>query len=55
MICRAARSAEIDKPGVESEIANQAYSASCCPLTSALGGDPVRISPGDTVVTRIPY
>src|SRR5687768_10329434 len=55
MIWRAARSADMDNPGSESEIANHAYSASCCPLTSAFIGEPVRISPGDTVVTITPY
>ena len=41
-------------PGIELAVLNQAYSTSCCPLNCALTGDPVRISPGATVVTRIP-
>ena len=52
---RAAFSAATVSPGSESEIANHAYSAWCCPLTSAFTGEPVRINPGATVVTRIPY
>ena len=35
-------------------IANQANSSRCRPLNQALNGEPVRISPGVTVVTRMP-
>ena len=40
--------------GSESLIANHAYSARCRPLKVALRGLPVRISPGQTVVTTTP-
>src|SRR3954466_824876 len=39
--------------GDESEMANHAYSRGCCPLNMALSGDPVRIRPGNTVVTEM--
>jgi sulfate adenylyltransferase large subunit len=53
-IALAARSASSERPGSESLIANHAYSARCFPLKSALRGLPVRISPGQTVVTYTP-
>ena len=43
--------AEIETPGIASLIANQAYSFRCWPLKDALRGLPVRIRPGQTVVT----
>jgi hypothetical protein len=39
--------------GSESAIANQANSSRCCPLNHALNGEPVRIRPGQTVVTAM--
>src|SRR5262249_3718644 len=53
-IRRAARSTSIDSNGKLSARLNQVYSASCCPLNIACRGLPVRISPGQTVVTRMP-
>src|SRR5882724_4184745 len=50
----AARSTSILSIGRESLTANHAYSNLCCPLNSALRGLPVRINPGQTVVTKIP-
>ena len=41
-------------PVKRSLMANQAYSARCRPLKTALRGLPVRISPGQTVVTTTP-
>jgi hypothetical protein len=54
MICRAARSAFMEVSGSASLMLNHAYSARCFPLNSALRGLPVRISPGQIVVTTIP-
>ena len=51
--CRAARSTSIVVSGSESEIANHAYSCGCRPFMLAFNGDPVRISPGLTVVTMM--
>ncbi|MFD0327675.1 hypothetical protein ACFQZC_04150 [Streptacidiphilus monticola] len=51
---RAARSASVDSSGIEAAAANQAYSASCRPWNRAAPCEPVRISPGSTVVTLTP-
>ena len=48
---RAARSALIEMSGFASLMLNHAYSALCLPLKLALRGLPVRISPGQMVVT----
>ena len=53
-ICRAARSASIESAGIESRSVNQVNSSRCRPLNQALNGEPVRIRPGETVVTKIP-
>src|SRR5207302_1343863 len=53
-IRRAARSTSIDSKGKLSARLNQVYSASCRPLNVACSGLPVRINPGQTVVTRMP-
>ena len=50
---RAALSELIVSRGNESLMLNQAYSARCRPLNEALRGLPVRINPGQTVVTTI--
>ena len=55
MICRAARSALIDRPGIALPRANHAYSWPLRPLNSAFRWLPVRMRPGQTVVTTIPY
>ena len=44
----------IDNTGIESETANQVNSSRWRPLNQALNGDPVRIMPGQTVVTQMP-
>ena len=54
MTSYAACSALIDSIGSESEILNHAYSAVFRPLNSALRGLPVRIRPGEMVVTTMP-
>ena len=53
-IRRAARSTPIDRRGKLSARLNQVYSASCRPLNVACRALPVRINPGQTVVTRMP-
>src|SRR3954469_9727148 len=50
-IWRAARSASIVSSGSESETVNQANSSRGLPLNHPWNGDPVRIRPGQTVVT----
>ena len=52
--CLAAFSALTVSSGNASLILNHAYSNRCFPLKSALRGLPVRIRPGQTVVTLIP-
>ena len=53
-ILRAARSASMDSSGAEAPAANQAYSAPWSPVNLALRCEPVRMSPGATVVTLTP-
>ena len=48
---RAARRAFIAVSGVESVSLKSVYSTRCRPLKNAFGGLPVRINPGQTVVT----
>ena len=52
-IWRAARSASIESSGKASLMLNQAYSARCRPLKVAWRGLPVRIRPGQIVVTDL--
>ena len=51
MIWRAARSASIDSSGRLAPSANQVNSLPACPVKRACRWEPVRISPGTTVVT----
>src|SRR5262245_35086391 len=51
MICEAARRASMDASGIESEMTNHVNSSRYRPLNHALKGEPVRIIPGQTVVT----
>ncbi len=53
-IWRAARSASMDTRGKEAPTENQPYSAGWLPVNSARRWEPVRISPGTTVVTLTP-
>lgn len=53
-IRRAARSASIDSSGSDAPGANHAYSAAASPVISAWRCEPVRISPGATVVAVMP-
>src|SRR4051812_49857167 len=52
-ICRAARAESIVSTGSESDTVNHANSSRWRPLNQALNGEPVRISPGHTVVTTM--
>lgn len=51
---RAARSASIERSGREAAGANQAYSLATSPVKVARSWEPVRISPGTTVVAVTP-
>src|SRR4029079_11352120 len=51
----AAWRAEADAPGIFAARLNHWYSRDASPVNSALRCEPVRISPGQMVVTRMPF